>query len=80
MKFRNNLSGKMMFKSFIPAPIADYQINVYPSKLQGLTELFKELNTFVSALSDEDRLQLIRMEATDSWRLADDKPINLNMD
>lgn len=66
----------MMYKSFIPTLIENYQFNRETSGLQDLSELFKELNITLSALPEEDKLELIRMEANDSWRLADDKPFN----
>lgn len=66
----------MMYKSFIPILIGNYRFNVEAPRLQELSELFNELNILLSALKEEDKLELIRMEANDSWRLADDKPFN----
>lgn len=76
MNLRNNLSEKMMYKSFIPSLIENYQYSVNSSKLDKLTALFCELNTMLTALCEDKRFQLIRMEANDSWRLADNSPMN----
>lgn len=77
MNLRNNLSGKMMYKSFIPGKISDYQSNVDHLRLQGLASAFKELDEMLMPLPEDDIMQLIRMEANDSWRLSDDKPLRL---
>lgn len=76
MNLRNNLSGKTAYRSFIPTPIEEYQYSVDDAKLLKVSAVFKELNELLPSLSEEDRLQLIRMEANDSWRLADDRQRN----
>lgn len=76
MKLRNNLSGKMMFKSFIPSPIEGYQIAADRAILHELSSVFQELSMRLSDLSEDDKLQLIGMEADNSMRLAEDGPLN----
>ncbi len=66
----------MAYKSFIPTPIEEYQYSVDDAKLRKVAEAFRELNALLPGLSEEDCLQLIRMEANDSWRLAGDRPRN----
>lgn len=76
MKLRKNLSGRMAYKSFIPPSIKDFQYAADDRHLHELSALFKELGNKISALSEDDILQLVRMEAADSWRLAEDRPGN----
>lgn len=66
----------MAYKSFIPTPAGEYQFKVDDAKLSKVAEAFEELNGLLPLLSEEERLQLIRMEANDSWRLADERPAN----
>lgn len=66
----------MAYKSFIPTPAGEYQFKVDDAKLRKVAEAFKELKGLLPLLSEEERLQLIRMEANDSWRLADERPAN----
>lgn len=76
MKLRDNLTGSMKYRSFIPAPLEDYRIDVNPDRIHELDPLFNELNVRLTDLPDDARLDLIGMEAEDSWRLADDRPSN----
>lgn len=73
MKHRNNLSGALMYKSFIPESIEEFNFIVDQTRLQELSDLYNKLSDKISVLSDDDRLQLLKMEANDSWRLADDR-------
>ena len=66
----------MMYKSFIPPAIADYQYTVNESPVQELYSLYSELRSQTSVLTEDERLQLIRMESYDSWRLAEDSSQN----
>lgn len=66
----------MAYKSFIPTPVGEYQFKVDDAKLHKVAVAFKELNGLLPLLSEEERLQLIRMEANDSWKLADERPAN----
>lgn len=66
----------MAYKSFIPTPVGEYQFKVDDAKLHKVAVAFKELNDLLPLLSEEERLQLIRMEANDSWRLADERSAN----
>lgn len=74
MKLRNNLSGKLRFKSFIPPRIEDYKYEADPARLLQLSDLFDELNSMLTSLSEDEGRQLIDLEAKDSWHLADDRP------
>lgn len=76
MKLRNNLRGRMKYQFFIPMAIEDYHFDVDAFTLQELESLFKKLNDLVSVLPEEERMQLIRMEAKDSWQLSEDVPAN----
>lgn len=76
MKLRNNLRGRMKYQSFIPMAIEDYHFDVDAFTLQELESLFKKLNDLVSVLPEEERMQLIRLEAKDSWQLSEDVPAN----
>lgn len=73
MRLRNNLSGALAYKSFVPTLVGDYQYIVDELKIQQLTSLFKELNSRLIALPHSDVLELIRMESDDSWRLSTDQ-------
>lgn len=73
MNLRNNLKGRMGFKSFIPVPIEEYEYHVDEGALQNLASAFRDLSLHLQTLPEDDRMQLVRMEANDSWRLADDK-------
>lgn len=65
-----------MFKSAVPCPIGDYEISVDKFKLDELSGLFGDLHKLLEAMPEERRMQLVDMEADDSWRLADDGPAN----
>lgn len=73
MNLRNNLKGRMGFKSFIPVPIEKYEYHEDDAALQNLASAFGDLSLRLSDLPDSDRMQLIRMEANDSWQLAEEK-------
>lgn len=66
----------MAYKSFIPDPIEEYQFKVDDDRLNKTANLLKRLDALLPELSEDDRLQLIRMEANDSWLLADGRPAN----
>ena len=79
VKFRNNLSGSMSFKSFIPHKIEDYEL-IEDEKsnhlIAELHEVFAKLNHELVSVQDDIANALVVTEATDSWRLSENKPQN----
>ena len=73
MNLRNNLNGRLGFKSFIPVPIEEYEYHVDDAALQNLASAFGDLRLHLQTLPENDRMQLVRMEANDSWQLAEEK-------
>lgn len=70
----------MLFRSFLPAPIEEYHVEVDSARLEALAALFRELSAELAALAEEDITELIRLEAKDSWRLADDRSSFVTVD
>lgn len=76
MNYRNNLSGCMMYKSFIVPPISGYIISADEKKLAHILTLFNNLNRKLEGLPAERVSELIRTEAYDSCRLSEDRNVN----
>ena len=71
--YRNNLSGEMAFKSFLPTPLSDIQI-IHTEKIDNLIRNVEKaiynLNTYSDGLSEKQIQQLIKQEAEYSCKLA----------
>lgn len=72
-KYRKNLSGELAFRSFVPDPLSEVQLehtDELDALIREVAQAVQELNACAEHLSEEQSRVLLRREAEESCQLA----------